>query len=53
MANPPKSDDRYAQLTRVALIISDFLRNLPFNNFLGLIVETRIFHIFAIKTVFS
>jgi hypothetical protein len=26
-ANPPKSDDRYAQLTRGALIINDFLQN--------------------------
>ena len=26
-ANPPKSDDRYAQLTRGAFIINDFLQN--------------------------
>ena len=32
-ANPPKSDDRYAQLTRGAFIINDFLRNPRFNMF--------------------
>ena len=26
-ANPPKSDDRYAQLTRSAFIRNDFLQN--------------------------
>ena len=26
-ANPPKSDDRYAQLTRGAFIINDLLQN--------------------------
>ena len=26
-ANPPKRDDRYAQLTRGAFIINDFLQN--------------------------
>ena len=30
-ANPPKSDDKYAQLTRGAFIINDFLRNPHFS----------------------
>ena len=50
-ANPPKSDDIYAQLTRGAFIINDFLQNPHFNNFLGLMVEQV--YIFAIKTVFT
>ena len=31
IANPPKSDDRYAQLTRGAFIINDYLQNPHFN----------------------
>ena len=31
-ANPPKSDDRYAQLTRGAFIINDFLQNPHFSD---------------------
>ena len=31
-ANPPKSDDRYAQLTRGAFMINDFLQNPPFSS---------------------
>ena len=31
-ANPPKSDDRYAHLTRGALIINDFLQNPDFRH---------------------
>ena len=31
-ANPPKSDDRYAQLTRGAFIINEFLQNPHFNS---------------------
>ena len=35
-ANPPKSDDRYAQLTRGVFIINDFLQNPHFNkNFIN------------------
>ena len=30
-ANLPKSDDRYAQLTRGAIIINDFLHNPHFS----------------------
>ena len=30
-ANPPNSDDRYAQLTRGAFIINDFLQNPHFS----------------------
>ena len=32
---PPKSDDKYAQLTRSAFIINDFLWNYNFNNMQG------------------
>ena len=32
-ANPPKSDDRYAQLTRGAFIINDFLQNPHFRTY--------------------
>ena len=31
VAHPPKSDDRYAQLTRGAFIINDSLQNPNFN----------------------
>ena len=31
-ANPPKSDDRYAQLTRGAFVINDFLQNPHFSD---------------------
>ena len=34
LLHPPKSDDRYAQLTRGAFIINDFLRNPHFSWFL-------------------
>ena len=30
LLHPPKSDDRYAQLTRGAFILNDFLQNSPF-----------------------
>ena len=32
LLHPPKSDDKYAQLTRGAFIINDFLRNSHFKD---------------------